>query len=48
MMSGGINCPGCCKMTKAGVEVYRCDQIRCSFWSFFFERDIPKKDTCFT
>jgi len=48
MMSKKIDCVGCCFMTKGGVEVYRCDQKECPFYVYFFVRDIPKVDTCFT
>jgi len=48
MMSKKIDCVGCCFMTKGGVEVYRCDQKECPFWTFFFGRGGKVLDTCFT
>jgi hypothetical protein len=48
MMSKKIDCVGCCFMRKAGVEVYRCDQTGCSFWTFFFGHAGKVLDTCFT
>ena len=48
MMGVRIDCLGCCRMLKAGVEVYRCDQKECPFWAFFFEHGGKILDTCFT
>ena len=48
MMSKKIDCVGCCFMTKAGIEVYRCDQKGCHFWTFFFGRGGKVLDTCET
>ena len=47
-MSGRIDCLGCCFMKKAGVEVYRCNQTECHFWTFSFGRSEKFLDTCFT
>jgi len=47
-MKKKISCDGCCSMTKAGVEVYRCDQTECPFWKFFFVQKEQKLPTCFT
>jgi hypothetical protein len=47
-MRGRINCLGCCRMIKAGIEVYRCDQTECLFWTFIFGRSEKILDTCFS
>jgi len=48
MMSVRIDCQGCCRMLKGGVEIYRCDQKGCPFWTFTFGRSEKILDTCFT
>ena len=48
MMSEKIDCLGCCFMKKRGVEVYRCDQKDCPFWTFSFGLSEKFLDTCFT
>lgn len=47
-MVNKIDCFGCCRMLKGGVEVYRCDQTECHFWMFTFEPTGHELDTCFT
>jgi hypothetical protein len=48
MMGVRIDCQGCCRMLKDGVEVYRCDQTGCLFWTFAFGQSGKIIDTCFT
>lgn len=48
MMSVRINCLGCCWMKKAGVIVWRCDQIECPLNLDFFKERGQKVDECFT
>ena len=47
-MSMRIDCQGCCRALKAGIEFYRCDQTECPFWTFIFGRSGKVLDTCFT
>ena len=47
-MSENIVCGGCCFMSKAGVIVWKCDQVRCAFNEYFFTQKEQTLDTCFT
>ena len=47
-MSERIECLGFCWMKKAGVVVWKCDQIRCPFNKFFFQTKAPAVEECFT
>ena len=46
-MNGRIECQGYCWMTKDGIEVWRCDQTECHFWTFFFAPGEKKITSCF-
>lgn len=47
-MSMRIDCQGCCRAFKAGVEFYRCDRTECGFWTFKFVVDGKVLPTAFT
>lgn len=41
-----IQCRGCCRISKEGVELFRCDQTHCPMHQFKFKGQLPQVETC--